>query len=158
MLRPAFLVTCSRGRESAACKELLDLLNRALLRHSPHTSRQTSLCDYAAEIDKAVAVLRQEKARPVPLKNKIGSLHCILDCIPNDVSRLNESVGRTYKIEYKQRSSGLVCKEVLFEAITQNVALRVCLSSPDYTVAVVVIKNMVGYSIIPSGSAHCSAC
>lgn len=178
-------------------KELLDFLNRALLNRGPCTSKQNSLTDYAAEVENDIRTLRQEKIRPVPLKNvrnfvlleslvehdvvficslvnnlgiskryihnitplqRLGSLYCILDRIQIDVSKLNENVDKTYKIVYRQRSSSLVCKDMLFEIITRNVALKVNLSSPDYVVVVIVIKNLVGYSIISSSNASCPVC
>lgn len=196
MLKSAFLVTCSTGREKVACKELLDLLNRVLCSIEPCVQPARSPINYAVEVENDIRTLVQEKARPVLLKNvrnfvlleslvahdvvflcalvknlsvakryiqnitplqRLGPLHCILDCISADVSRLNESAGKTYKIVYRQRSSGLVCREVLFETITRCVSLRVDLSCPDYVVVVFVIKNLVGYSVVSCDNATRSA-
>eukprot|EP00866_Antonospora_locustae_P002028 jgi/Antlo1/2028/1007 len=88
---------------------------------------------------------------------RLGPLHLILDCISADLSKLNANTGKSYKIMYRQRSSGLICRNVLFETITRNVSLKVDLSCPDYMVVVFVIKNMVGYSVISCNDAVSSA-
>lgn len=196
MMKSAFIVTCSTGRERVACKELLGLLNRVLHSVESRVFKASSLTDYAAEVEDEIRTLVQKKARPVPLKNvrnfvlleslvkhdvvvvcslvrnlsvskryiqnitplqRVGPLHCILDCISSDVSRLNANAGKTYKIVYRQRSSGLVCKEMLFEVIARNVSLKVDLSCPDYMVVVFVIKNLVGYSVMSCEDAMRSA-
>lgn len=192
MLKSAFLLTCSTGRERVASKELLDLLNRVLHSIEFRVFKPSLPANYAAEVEEEIRTLVKEKVRPVPLKNvknfvlleslvehdvvfvcsrvkslsvskryiqnitplqRIGPLHCILDCISADVSKLNANACKTYKIVYRQRSSGLVCKDTLFETITQSVSLRVDLSCPDYMVVVFVIKNLVGYSVVSCNDA-----
>lgn len=86
--------------------------------------------------------------RIVPIQ-KIGVLEEVLACLLAEFGRLNQKIGATYKISYKQRMSSLDCKKQIFDLITKNMKLAVNLTSPDYIFLVEIVKGLVGYTVMP---------